>query len=415
VRDRLKLGAAVAVVGLLGMTSTALAADPVVLDACGARKMQKKLEKPLSAAQEARAAKNWQLMLDKALEAEAIPLPKSPYEDFWIHEFRGIAKANLKDYAASLTDLEATLNSPCMTDGDRPARVKLIAQLAYQIKDYPKAIEFGNRAYETSGEPEMGIYVGNAYYIQNDFANSAKILKDVGAKLTAAGKHPDEQTLRIIQSACYNLKDNDCVAEQMEQLVILFPKPSYWQDLTNSLMRVSKNDKELLNILRLADGVDVMTESAQFTEMAQLAMAQGLPGEAQSIIERGTAKGAYKDARQKALAARLLGEAKTAVELDKSTLPKQDAAARAKTTGDADVKLGGAYLSYGENDKAVEALQRGIAKGGVKNPDEAGLLLGIALLRANKKAEAATAFGTVNKDPAMARIAKLWMLKANAA
>jgi hypothetical protein len=158
-----------------------------------------------------------------------------------------------------------------------------------------------------------------------------------------------------------------------------------------------------------------MSESAQFTEMAQLAMAQGLPGEAQYILEKGKAKGAFKDERQKALATRLAGEAKTAVDLDKSTLPKQDAAARAKTTGDSDVKLGGAYLSYGENDKAIEALQRGIAKSGVKNPDEAGLLLGIALLRANKKAEAATAFGTVTKDPAMVRIAKLWLLKANAA
>ena len=53
----------------------------------------------------------------------------------------------------------------------------------------------------------------------------------------------------------------------------------------------------------------------------------------------------------------------------------------AKPTGDSDVKLGAAYLSYGENDKAIEALQRGIGKGGVKDPDEAGLLLGIAYLR----------------------------------
>jgi tetratricopeptide (TPR) repeat protein len=417
VRHRLKLGTAIAVVGLVGMTSVAFAAEPAsaALDGCGSRKMQKKLEKPLAASQEARATKNWQLMLDKVAEAEAVPVTRSAYEEFWIHEFRGVGKANLKDYTEALKDLEWTLNSPCMAEEDKPARVKLIAQVAYQIKDYPKAIEFGKRAYETSGDTEMGVYVGNAYYIQNDYENSAKVLKDVAAKLAAAGKSPDEQTLRIIQSACYNLKDNDCVAEQMEQLVVHFPKPSYWQDLTNSLMRVSKNDKELLNILRLADGVDVMTDSAQFTEMAQLAMAQGLPGEAQAILEKGTAKDAYKDARQKALAARLLGEAKTAVDLDKSTLPKQDAAARAKTTGDSDVKLGGAYLSYGDNDKAVEALQRGIAKGGVKNPDEAGLLLGIALLRANKKADAAAAFATVNKDPSMTRIAKLWLLKASAA
>jgi len=62
-------------------------------------------------------------------------------------------------------------------------------------------------------------------------------------------------------------------------------------------------------------------------------------------------------------------------------------------------------------DKAIEALQRGITKGGVKNPDEAGLLLGIAHMRANNKPEAAKAFSTVNKDATMTRIAKLWLLK----
>jgi Flp pilus assembly protein TadD len=60
--------------------------------------------------------------------------------------------------------------------------------------------------------------------------------------------------------------------------------------------------------------------------------------------------------------------------------------------------------------KAIEALQRGLSKGGVKNPDDAGLLLGIAQLRAGNKPEAAKAFQTVTKDPTMARIAKLWLL-----
>jgi hypothetical protein len=96
--------------------------------------------------------------------------------------------------------------------------------------------------------------------------------------------------------------------------------------------------------------------------------------------------------------------------LDKSTLEKQDAAARAKPTGDSDVKLGAAYLSYNDIPKAIEALQRGIGKGGVKNPDEAGLLLGIAYLRSGNKPEAKKAFETVTQDPTMTRIAKLWLL-----
>jgi hypothetical protein len=140
-------------------------------------------------------------------------------------------------------------------------------------------------------------------------------------------------------------------------------------------------------------------------------MAQGLPGEAQAILEKGQQKKIFDNAaRERDHANRLMGEAKQAAALDKSTLEKQDASARAKPTGDADAKLGAAYLSYGENEKAIEALKRGLGKGGVKSADEAQLLLGMAYVRASNNAEAAKAFGAV-QDAAMARIAKLWLLK----
>jgi tetratricopeptide (TPR) repeat protein len=286
-------------------------------------------------------------------------------------------------------------------------------QLAYQGKDYPRAIKFGKIAQQSTSDPDVANYLGNAYYITNDFESARTLFKEMIGKLEADGKTPEEQTYRILQSACVNLKDNACIVAQTEKLVAHYPKPTYWQDLTNSLMRVSSNDKELLNILRLMDGVDILKEGNQYTELAQLAIAQGLPGEAQSILEKGTANGVFASSpRDKDLATRLMGEAKTAVALDKSTLAKQDASARAKPTGDSDVKLGAAYLSYGELDKAIEAIQRGLGKGSVKNTDEAGLLLGIAYMRANKKTEAAAAFRTVTKDPGLTRIAKLWVLHA---
>jgi tetratricopeptide (TPR) repeat protein len=235
-------------------------------------------------------------------------------------------------------------------------------------------------------------------------------MSDVVAKQEAGSKPVEELTYRILQGACIKLKDNACVTDMLEKLVIHYPKPQYWQDLMSLLMAQTKNNNQLLNMWRLADGNNVLADPAEFLEMAQLAIGQGLPGEAQAVLEKGSQKGAFKTANQKEQVNQLMAEAKQAVALDKSTLDKQDVAARAKPTGDNDVKLGAAYLSYGETAKAIEALQRGIAKGGVKNPDDAALLLGIAYLRSGNKPEAAKAFGTVNKDATMTRIAKLWLL-----
>jgi tetratricopeptide (TPR) repeat protein len=416
----LNLASVIAVVGLCSYSSVSLAqgkgkgeAPPEVPAACGTAKITKKLEKPMNAALKAREAKDWQGMLAHVREANAIEVEKTEYDKFWMHELNGIAYTSLKQYPEAIPELDAALKSPCMTEADKPARNKILMQMTYQGKDYAKAIEYGKTANQlVVGDPEVGLYLGNAYYLVDDFANARATVQELITRQETNGKVPDEQSYRILQSACLKLKDDACVVEQIEKLVRHHPKPEYWVDLTNSLLRVTKSDKEILNVLRLADGVDVMNTPAQYTEYAQLSMAQGLPGEAQAILEKGMQKKVFDAApRERDRANRLIGEAKQAAALDKSTLDKQDASARAKPTGESDVKLGAAYLSYGQNDKAIESLQRGLGKGGVKSPDEAGLLLGMAYVRSNNNAEAAKAFKTVTKDPALARIAKLWLLK----
>ncbi len=409
-RIRFNPVAAVVVLGLFGTSGAALAQT----EACGGPKVKltKKVDKPLGEAQKARDAKNWEEVLVKVAEAEAVPVEKSEYDKYWMNEFKGIAHANLNKFPEAIAELDAGFNSPCMADDDKALRAKVLLQLAYQGKDYAKAVEYGKLAVKLNpSEPEMINWLANSYFQLDDNQNARVTMADYISKMEAGSKPPDEQSYRILQTACLRLKDDACVVEQIEKLVTRYPKPAYWQDLVNSLLRVSKSDGELLNILRLADGVGAMDQASYYTEMGQLAMAQGLPGEAQSIIEKGMKNGALNAAqREKEHAGRILADSKQAVALDKSTLEKQDAAARAKPTGDADTKLGAAYLSYGMNDKAVEALQRGIGKGSVKNPDEAGMLLGIAYLRMNNKEEATKAFQTVKQNPTMARIAKLWVL-----
>jgi tetratricopeptide (TPR) repeat protein len=411
VRSRFNPVAAIVVLVTFGSSGATFAQTP---EACGGpkAKITKKVDKPLGEAQKASNEKNWEEVLVKVAEAEAVPVEKSEYDRYWINEFKGNARANMKNYAEGFTALEAGFKSPCMSEEDKPRRTKILMQLAYQAKNYPQSVEYGKLAVQLNpGDLETINYLGNAYFQIDDNQNARVTMADYIAKMEASGKVPEEQGYRILQTACLRLKDDNCVTEQIEKLVAHYPKPTYWTDLINSLLRVSKSDNELLNILRLADGAQVMNEPSHYTEMAQLAMAQGLPGEAQSIIEKGNQKKVFAGSQREGdHASRILADAKQAVTLDKSTLDKQDASARAKTTGDSDVKLGAAYLSYGMNDKAIEALQRGIGKGSVKNPDEAGLLLGIAYLRMNNKEEALKAFQTVKQNPTMVRIAKLWAL-----
>lgn len=402
------------VLGLAGLvgSSTAFAAETPPTDACGPRQISKKLEKSIGAAEKAFNNKQWDEVLAKVAEAQANPAEKSEIDKYWMHEFAARAYLSLQKNNEAAREFEAVVASPCIAEGDKAARYKIVIQVAYQNKDYAKVIDVGSRAFQSTGDADIASYVGNAYYATDDYENTRRVMREVVAKQEGGLKPPDELTYRILQGSCIKLKDTPCVVEQLEKLVKHYPKVTYWQDLVAMMMAQTKTNSQLLNLWRLADGAEAMSDPAEYTEMAQLAIGQGLPGEAVTTIEKGVQKGAFKDATDKKRADELLAEARQAVNLDKSTLDKQDASARAKPTGDSDVKLGAAYMSYGDLPKAIEALQRGLGKGGVKNPDEANLLLGIAYLRSGNKPEAAKAFQAVSQDATLTRIAKLWLLRS---
>jgi hypothetical protein len=61
-------------------------------------------------------------------------------------------------------------------------------------------------------------------------------------------------------------------------------------------------------------------------------------------------------------------------------------------------------------------MQKGIAKGNLKYPEEANLLLGIAQLRSHDAADAQSSFEKVgaSSNSGYARLGKLWALHAGA-
>ena len=80
--------------------------------------------------------------------------------------------------------------------------------------------------------------------------------------------------------------------------------------------------------------------------------------------------------------------------------------------GDALVAIGMNLVYSGQAAKGVQLMQQGIAKGGLKRPEDAKLHLGIAQLVAGDKAKAQATFKTVQGTDGTADLARLWMLHA---
>src|SRR5262249_10647867 len=147
----------------------------------------------------------------------------------------------------------------------------------------------------------------------------------------------------------------------------------------------------------------------QYEEAALEAMDAGLPAEAQGIIERGVAQGAFKNGEELAgRHQRLLNDAKEHADANRGKLDALAKKAATSKRGQDDIALGMQYLSYNDNDQAVAALTRGLKKGSVNDVGEAKIDLGFAYDKVGNKDLALQTFRSVPKDSRWSALAELW-------
>jgi len=378
--------------------------------------VSKELGKPLKEAQEVLNAKKYSEAIAKLKEADANP-KKTPWDQHIIYELLGSAYAKTSNFAEATKIFEAELNDGFLDEKETVGRVKVVAQINYQLKNYDKAIEYGNRAIKGGyADEEMKTLVGQSYYLKGDYKGTLKYYDGVIDSQIKAGQTPKDEAMQLALSSCVKLNDSDCTTRELERLVEYHPKTEYWQQLLYTLRSTPNlSDKSTLQVYRLMSEVDVLKEPSDYTEMAQLAIEQGNPGEAQRVLEKGFQKNVFADARSKDKNTRLLESAKKAAQTDLATLPKVELDANASTTGDKNVGVGLAYLGYQQYDKACDQLNKGLTKGSVRNEAEARLLLGIAQLKCGKKDDAVKSFKAVKGDANLERLAELWSLHAKQA
>ena len=375
-----------------------------------------KLGKPLKEAHDDLNAKKYADAITKLREAEGIP-GKTPYDQHLINDMLGFAYARIQNYAEAAKAWEAELDDGFTPQSEVPTRVRQLAEANYQIKNYDKAIEFGNRAVKGGfADEELKTLVGQAYYLKGDWKNTLRFEEGLVEEKIKNGQTPKSESLQLMLSACVKLNDSACETRALEKIVTYYPKPDYWYQLLFTMrQQTSGNDANTLQTYRLMSEVDVLKSPEDYTEMAQLALEAGSPGEAQHILEKGIAKGVFTDPRAKAKNQRLLETAKKAAATDQANLPKIEKDADAAPNGAKNVGVGLAYLGYGQYDKAVDEISKGLAKGGLRNESEARLLLGIAQLKAGHKEDATKSFHAVKGDPSLERLANLWSLHAKQA
>ncbi|HEY5759848.1 MAG TPA: tetratricopeptide repeat protein [Steroidobacter sp.] len=407
----LALGAVVPAVSLLAPTSAQAAEDK-------ANKITTKaVGVALKAAQEAMAKKQWDTALTEINKAAAVE-KKTPFEAYQIDEFKGYVLFAQKKYGEALPVYERLLNSGLMPADQVDERTKTVAQLYFQQKDYNKTVQWSKKFLEKHpNQEDVSILLGQSYYLLNDYKSAATTMTGVINNAEKAGRKPDENWIQIVMSSYFKMQpqDKDGIGNALKKLVRYYPKTEYWDNLLDIYRRKEGGDRINLGYYRLMNEVGVLKDKGDYVELAQLSMDAGVPGEAQDMVQKGMAAGVLKseDKTEQGRYDRLLAGAKKQADADRASLTQQATEAEKAGTGQVLVGLGQAYLSYGEYDKAIAAIEKGLAKGGVTDADEAQISLGIAYLKKGQKEQAREAFKKAQgkwKD-----LAELWTIRTQSA
>lgn len=355
--------------------------------------------------------KKYKDALAKLAAADQVP-DKTTYERYVIEGTRAAVDQAAGDYPGTIKALRAVLATGMLPPQEVLSRLMTLVQLDYQVKDYVAVINDANRYYQEGGAAdEPRLLQVQSYYTQHDFANAARAIHLILDTDQKAGKKPDENLLLTLLNSAYQQKDEAGRIDALERLAWFYPKPQYWSDLIAAVAKKPGFASRLtLDLDRLKIATGAATAASDYMDAAQLALLAGLPAEAKALLDKGYAAGVLgKDAgadREKRLADMAAQQAADAAK----TLDRQASQAGTAANGVAAEKLGETYASYGQYDKAIAAYSQAIQKGGMQNPEDAKLHLGMAYLAAGQKDKARETLSGVGGADGTRDLAQLWLI-----
>ena len=360
-------------------------------------------------------AKNYTEVQNRVTQAEAFP-DKTPYEVYVVNRMKLSLGSSTGNDAMSISALEAILASGKLPEADQANFTQALATMYYNAKNYPKAIELYKQI-QASGKAsdQVNSALIRSYYLSGDYATALKAQEPVLQAMQQAGKTPPQEDLRLYASAANKIKDDAAYLRGLEQLASYYPNDDFWTDLISRgiVRRPGFSDANITNVLRLEfAAVNKMSPEA-YTELAELALKDGFPTEAKKVVDAGFAAGVLGTGGTAAKDRQLRDRATKEAANDAKNIAAGEASAAKAKTGAGLVNLGWAYVTMDQFDKGIGFMQQGIAKGGLKAPDEAKLRLGIAYAKAGQKDKAIATFQEVKAGGGLSDTAKYWILLLN--
>ena len=312
-----------------------------------------------------------------------------------------------EDYPQSLRYYEQVIAQP-----DIPLAMEIntrftIAQLYFVQEKWQQGIDALLVWFDLSEKPNAGAYVllAQGYYQVKNFDLALKNVETAIDMHEAEGKLPKEQWYNLARFLYFDKEDFDSALDVLNTLIIYYPKKQYWVQASH-LYGEKKEEQKQLALMEAAYEQGFLDRSSELVNMSYLYLNAEVPYFAASVIEKGFDDELVDD---KSKNYELAGSAWAQAREVAKSIPMMEKAAAKSDEGELYVRLGNVYLDGDQFAKAADSVSKGLKKGGVKRPDQARLVLGMAYFNLGEYNKARKAFRDAGKDERSEKYAKQWI------
>ena len=371
-----------------------------------AQAVSKEVYEKIQKAQEMVDAKDYRGALD-SLNRLYNPDKLTEYEQANVLNYLGFVYYNMDDIPNAMRSFERLLAIPSLEPQLAKQTTLTMAQLYTMEEQYAKALSTLDKWFVMEPNPAPEQYILRAQILYNlnrykDMINPIETAMQVARDRDTPVK---EDWWNLLNFAYFQQEDYRKVRDIQKILLENWPKARYWKSLAGAFTELGEDEK-LIYAYDAAHTQGMLVKDTEFVTMAQLYLQAEVPYKAATLLQEKMDAGVVPKNQKNY---RLLSQAWMLSMEDQKAIPALQEAAKLSEDGELDLRLANSYLNIGEYGECVKSANNALRKGGIKNPDNAQISLGMCLYNLRRYDDARTAFRTAGKVPRSQRTANQWI------
>ncbi len=329
------------------------------------------------------------------------------YEQANVLNYIGFVHYNQDNVTEAIRTYEKMLRIPSLEPQMAKQTTYTMAQLLTMQEQYAKALTTLDKwfALETNPAPEPFILKAQILYNLDRFRDMVNPIETAMQVANQRGKQVKEDWWNLLNFAYFQQENYRKVRDIQKTLLQTWPKARYWKSLAGAYTELGEDEK-LIYAYDAAHTQGMLVKDTEFVTMAQLYLQAEVPYKAATLMQEKMDAGVVPKTEKNY---RLLSQAWMLSQEDQKAIPALKAAAGLANDGQLDLRLANAYLNIGEYGDCVTAANTAIRKGGLKNPDNAQISLGMCRYNLRRYGDARRAFLDAGKVPRSKRTSDQWV------